>query len=163
IAAAGAGHLEDATPPARQPPRQAVERGLAFLQKDAAKWRAERKCASCHEGTMTVWALAEAKSDGYPIAAETLAEAKNWTDATLLAYLALRPRVPADAKNEATTRDSRVKATAWLAKAQQGAGTQAAALRLLVKAWTVEPPTSLRAEIERFLGRQNKDGGWGQL
>src|SRR4051812_46893944 len=87
IAAAGAGHLENATPPARQPPRQAVERGLAFLQKDAEKWRAERKCASCHQGTMTVWVLAEAKSDGYPIAAETLAEAMNWTKESQLQRL----------------------------------------------------------------------------
>lgn len=75
-----------------QQARQVVERGLAFLEKDAAKWRAERKCASCHHGTMTVWALAEAKSRGYPVAAETI-----------------------------------------------------------------------RAEIDQFMARQNKDGGWGQL
>ena len=52
--------------------RKAVERGLAFLEADAAKWRKERKCATCHHGTMTVWALSEAKSQGYAVAAETL-------------------------------------------------------------------------------------------
>ena len=48
-----------------EPARKAVERGLAFLQADATKWREERKCDSCHHGTMTVWALSEAKSRGY--------------------------------------------------------------------------------------------------
>src|SRR5262249_4629730 len=58
--------------------RQAAERGLAFLEKDAAAWRKERQCATCHHGTMTVWALAEAKSHGYPVAPETLAETATW-------------------------------------------------------------------------------------
>lgn len=59
--------------------RKAVEQGLAFLEKDAAKWRTERKCATCHHGTMTVWALSEAKGQGYPVAAETLADVAKWT------------------------------------------------------------------------------------
>jgi squalene-hopene/tetraprenyl-beta-curcumene cyclase len=59
--------------------RKAVERGLAFLEKDAAKWRADRKCATCHHGTLTVWALCEAKAQGYPVAADTLADMATWT------------------------------------------------------------------------------------
>jgi hypothetical protein len=78
IASLGAGRAlaepEKATPPARK----AVERALGFLEKDAVKWREDRKCASCHHGTMTVWALSEAKSQGYPVAAETLAEMTKW-------------------------------------------------------------------------------------
>lgn len=35
-----------------QQARKAVERGLDFLQKDAAKWRKERECSTCHHGTM---------------------------------------------------------------------------------------------------------------
>src|SRR5262245_37548534 len=58
--------------------RKAVERGLDFLQKDAAQWRKDRQCSSCHHGTMTVWALTEAKSQGYDVAAETLADAAKW-------------------------------------------------------------------------------------
>jgi len=57
----------------------AVERGLAFLEKEAAKWRKERGCATCHHGTMTVWALSEAKSQGYSVGAETLADTVQWT------------------------------------------------------------------------------------
>ena len=37
------------------------------------------KCATCHHGTMTVWALSEAKARGYPVAAETLADMTKWT------------------------------------------------------------------------------------
>src|SRR5947209_7540718 len=59
--------------------RKAVERGLAFLEKDAEKWRKERQCSTCHHGTMTVWALSEAKSQGYAVADETLAEVAKWT------------------------------------------------------------------------------------
>ena len=62
-----------------QQARKAIDRGLAFLETDAAKWREERKCATCHHGTMTVWALSEAKSQGYAIAAETLTDVTNWT------------------------------------------------------------------------------------
>ena len=41
--------------------RAAVERSLAFLQADAARWRNEHSCATCHHGNMTVWALHEAQ------------------------------------------------------------------------------------------------------
>jgi squalene-hopene/tetraprenyl-beta-curcumene cyclase len=59
--------------------RTAAQRGLAFLEKDAAKWRKERRCATCHHGTMTVWALCEAKNQGYAVNAELLAETVKWT------------------------------------------------------------------------------------
>jgi hypothetical protein len=59
--------------------RKAAERGLTFLVDDAAKWRKERKCASCHQGTMTVWALSDAKSQGYAVAPETLTDVVKWT------------------------------------------------------------------------------------
>ena len=47
---------------------------MEFLDKDAAKWWEERGCATCHHGTMTVWALSEAKSQGYAVGAENLAD-----------------------------------------------------------------------------------------
>ncbi len=67
-----------------QQARKAVERGLEFLQKDVAKWRKDRECSTCHHGTMTVWALNEAKSQGYEVAAEDLAETVKWTKGRLL-------------------------------------------------------------------------------
>lgn len=63
--------------------RKAVERALAFVEKDAAKWRKEHTCASCHHGAMTVWALSEAKAQGYPVAAEMFAETTKWTKGKL--------------------------------------------------------------------------------
>src|SRR5215207_2101360 len=71
-------------PSTARTPGKAVERGLEFLQNDAAKWRKERDCSTCHHGTMTVWALSEAKSQGYEVAAEKLAEATKWTKDRLL-------------------------------------------------------------------------------
>jgi acyl-CoA thioesterase-1 len=235
-----------APPPAVRPPqvRHAVERGLAFLEQDAARWRKERKCATCHHGTMTLWAFAEAKSQSYPIAAETLTQTAKWTKerleridqprdprpgwkmvntpaiylallaqfvpgqevvsaaelkqitghllrhqendgswawssapaknrpppyfesdevATLLAYLALGPQVPADPRAQSPVRDSRSKAAAWLKKTAPSDSTQAAALRLLVKVRSGVSGPDLQVEIEQLLRRQQKDGGWGQL
>lgn len=233
---------EAATP---QQGRNAVERALSFLQKDAAKWQKERECSTCHHGTMTVWALCEAKSAGYAFAAETLADMATWTKerlleridkprdprpgwsmvstpaiylallaqavpkqeaisadelkriaghllrhqesdgswswssapaqnrpppvfesdevVTLMAYLALAPQVPADPREKSAARDSLEKAAAWLGKTRPSDSTQAAALRLLVKVRAGESAQTLQPEIDRFLGQQNRDGGWGQL
>jgi hypothetical protein len=59
--------------------RKATERGLAFLRADAARWREERKCATCHHGTMTVWALSEARGRGYAIDDEAFRDMTTWT------------------------------------------------------------------------------------
>lgn len=231
-----------AVPP--QQVRKAAERGLAFLEKDAVKWRKEHQCATCHHGTMTVWTLAEAKSRGYDVAADSLADTVTWTKerlknidkprdtrpgwkmvntpamylalmplavpkqeaispeelkqiaghllrhqeedgswswasapaknrpppffesdqvATLLAYLALGRQAPADPKVKSEVREAREKAAAWLAKNEPSDTTQAAALRLLVTAEAGGAATTVQKEIDRFLSRQNKDGGWGQL
>jgi hypothetical protein len=83
--------------------------------------------------------------------------------ATLLAFAALRPFLPADPKEKSDTRDARTKAEAWLAKTKPSDTTQATALRLLVKALANEPAKALQPDIDALLRRQNKDGGWGQL
>jgi hypothetical protein len=57
----------------------AVERALTFLEKDAVAWRTDRKCATCHHGIMTVWALTEARSQGYKVNAEFLADMIEWS------------------------------------------------------------------------------------
>src|SRR5262249_48804774 len=63
--------------------------------------------------------------------------------ATLLAYLALGPRVPADPKEKSEAHDARERAAAWLAKTKPSDTTQAAALRLLVKVRDGEPMKSV--------------------
>src|SRR5262245_64449405 len=54
--------------------KEVIERGLRFLKTDADKWRKEKECATCHHGTMTVWAFSEAKAQGYSITDETFAD-----------------------------------------------------------------------------------------
>jgi hypothetical protein len=65
----------DAAPDARK----AVERGLVFLRKDALHWKQERQCATCHHGALTVWAFAEARSQGYTVPDDSFAEILKWT------------------------------------------------------------------------------------
>jgi hypothetical protein len=86
LLAVGCGPAMAVAPPPQSPPeatprqaRLAAERGLAFLKADAEKWRKERKCSTCHHGTMTVWVLCEARSQGYEVAAENLADMMKWT------------------------------------------------------------------------------------
>src|SRR6476646_3640138 len=62
-----------------QKPHKVIERGLSFLENDALKWRKDRGCATCHHGTMTVWALSEAKAQGYSVGTEAFAEIMEWT------------------------------------------------------------------------------------
>ncbi|HTI52269.1 MAG TPA: prenyltransferase/squalene oxidase repeat-containing protein [Planctomycetaceae bacterium] len=52
---------------------------MKFLAEDATKWRNDRGCATCHHGTMTVWALSEAESQGYAVPADSLKEIVRWT------------------------------------------------------------------------------------
>ena len=69
----------DKAAPSPEQTRKTAERGLAFLEKDANQWRKDRQCASCHHGTMTVWAMCEAKNQGYAVKEESLAEFAKWT------------------------------------------------------------------------------------
>lgn len=82
-------------PPAATPEgaRAAIDRGISFLDKDTVKWRTERGCATCHHGTMTVWALTEAKQQGFAVNAETLADFTEWTKSRMVPRL-IPPRDP---------------------------------------------------------------------
>jgi hypothetical protein len=233
------------TPATPQEVHKAVKRGLNFLVQDAAQWRKDRSCSTCHHGTMTVWALCEARRQGYDVDADTLTDTVKWTKdrllaridqprdtrpgwsmvntpaiylsvmalsvpgqeavsadelkrigehllrhqeadgswawssappqnrppphfesdevATLLAYVALGPQVPANPKEVSKVRDASTKAAAWLAKTKPSDTNQAAALRLLRRARDGEPAKPPQPEIDNFLGRQNRDGGWGQV
>ena len=60
--------------PLLQQAREAVERALVFLDEDETRWREKHNCATCHHGAMAVWALTEAKNQGYAVDEERLAE-----------------------------------------------------------------------------------------
>ena len=55
-----------------------IDRGLAFLAKDAVQWRTAHKCASCHHAGLVVWALRDAKLAGYGVDEAVLADMTKW-------------------------------------------------------------------------------------
>lgn len=70
---------EDQKLPTSDNVRKTIERALVFLKNDALKWRKEHECATCHHGTLTVWALNEAQQQGFAVDAMFLADMTKWT------------------------------------------------------------------------------------
>jgi hypothetical protein len=58
--------------------RTTIDRGLAFVAKDALTWKTVRKCASCHHAPMAIWTLNAAKQQGFAIDEKALAELTAW-------------------------------------------------------------------------------------
>lgn len=56
----------------------AVNRALNFLARDAAAWRSEHDCSSCHHASMIVWAMNEAKGRNYVVDETMLADLTLW-------------------------------------------------------------------------------------
>jgi squalene-hopene/tetraprenyl-beta-curcumene cyclase len=55
-----------------------IDRGLAFLAKDAMAWKQEHKCASCHHAALVIWSMHEAKQRGYTVDEPVLDELTKW-------------------------------------------------------------------------------------
>lgn len=75
LASCARGQAEDA---AKSDPRAIIDRGLAFLVKDALAWKEKHNCASCHHAALTIWALHEAKVRGHQVDEPVLAELTKW-------------------------------------------------------------------------------------
>ena len=58
--------------------RATVERGLAFLARDAVAWKDEHLCSSCHHAAMVVWSMNEAKAHGHEVDESVLADLTQW-------------------------------------------------------------------------------------
>lgn len=56
----------------------AIDRGLAFLAKDAMAWKQVHNCVSCHHAGLVVWSLREAKLRGHAVDEPVLAEITKW-------------------------------------------------------------------------------------
>jgi hypothetical protein len=56
----------------------AVDRGLAFLVKDALAWKNEHNCASCHHAGLVICSMREAKLRGRVVDEPVLAELTKW-------------------------------------------------------------------------------------
>lgn len=65
-----------------QPPEASlqgtIDRGLAFLVKDALAWKEKHNCASCHHAALVVWSMREAKLLGHAVDEPVLAELTKW-------------------------------------------------------------------------------------
>ncbi len=58
--------------------KEAIDRGLAFLAKDAMAWREQYKCVSCHHASLVVWAMHEGQLRGHAVDDALLAELTAW-------------------------------------------------------------------------------------
>lgn len=56
----------------------AIDRGLAFLVKDALAWKSEHNCTSCHHAALTIWSMHEARQRGHAVDEPFLAEFTRW-------------------------------------------------------------------------------------
>jgi hypothetical protein len=55
-----------------------IDRGLAFLVKDALAWKNEHNCVSCHHAGLMVWSMREAKQHGQAVDEPVLTELTKW-------------------------------------------------------------------------------------
>lgn len=53
---------------------QTIDRATKYLQSESASWLSTRGCAACHHVPMPLWALSEAKRQGYTIDQKYLAD-----------------------------------------------------------------------------------------
>jgi hypothetical protein len=79
---------------------QAVERAIGYLQTESADWLSTRKCAACHHAPLPVWALSEAKRQGYAIdekfLADTIESMLGSKDKLMASQLLANPAAPPD-------------------------------------------------------------------
>jgi squalene-hopene cyclase-like protein len=55
-----------------------IDRGLAFLAKDALAWKAQHNCVSCHHAALVIWSMHEARQRGHAVDEPVLAELTKW-------------------------------------------------------------------------------------
>ena len=55
-----------------------IDRGLAFLARDALAWKNEHNCVSCHHAGLVIWSMREAKLRGHAVDEPVLAEMTKW-------------------------------------------------------------------------------------
>jgi squalene-hopene/tetraprenyl-beta-curcumene cyclase len=118
-----------------------IDRGLAFVAKDALAWKKEHNCVSCHHAGLVVWAMREAKRRGHTVEEPVLAQMTKWVAES------------GDGKTGVPRPAGRPKAlnakAVWLALAL-GADP--------------EPDAIAREGLQRLLGTvtgdQTEDGGW---
>jgi hypothetical protein len=56
----------------------AIDRGLAFLARDALAWKKQHNCVSCHHAGLVIWSMREARLRGHAVDEPVLAELTKW-------------------------------------------------------------------------------------
>ncbi len=64
----------EATPDTKLAIDAAIPPALRYLEKEALSWKAEMGCASCHHAPMMLWSCETAKSKGFTVNEEAVAE-----------------------------------------------------------------------------------------
>ena len=70
--------LAGGTAPASADVDRSINRGLAFLVKDALAWQHQHNCASCHHASLVVWSMREAKKAGFATDDKVLFDLTKW-------------------------------------------------------------------------------------
>jgi squalene-hopene/tetraprenyl-beta-curcumene cyclase len=55
-----------------------INRGLAFLARDARDWKEKHNCVSCHHAALVIWSMREAKQHGHTVDGPVLGELTRW-------------------------------------------------------------------------------------
>lgn len=121
--------------------RAAALKGLAFTEKDAAEWKAVKKCASCHQGVMSAWTFAEAQRFGYPARPELVNQLFEWSKERFAGIDNPREK----------------------GKQFDGVSTPALLFGLMADAnpgMTALPPTEITRIGDHLLRYQDEDGSW---
>jgi hypothetical protein len=64
--------------PKPSPVGATIDRGLAFLTRDALAWKNEHHCVSCHHAALVIWSMREARQRGHAVDEPVLAEQTKW-------------------------------------------------------------------------------------
>jgi hypothetical protein len=129
---------------------QTVDRSITYLQAESAAWLSSRVCAACHHVPMPLWALSEARRQGYQIDQKYLAN-------TFEALLGSKDKLMASRifPNPADKPDPR----------PQGRGLNMGLPFLAVAAQSLPALTegqkqSLNLIAEEIIKKQRPDGSW---
>ncbi len=130
--------------------QQTVDRAIGYLQTESAAWLNTRKCAACHHVPMPLWALSEAKRQGYTIDEKFVAD-------TTESLLGSKAKLMASKifPNPADSPDPR----------PQGRGLNMGLPFLAVAAQSLQSledrqKQSLRLIVEEIVKKQQPDGSW---
>jgi squalene-hopene/tetraprenyl-beta-curcumene cyclase len=58
--------------------KETINRGVAFLVKDALAWKAKHNCVSCHHAALVIWSMREARQRGHAVDEQVLAQLTKW-------------------------------------------------------------------------------------